>query len=121
MSEQTTEMLTTQLRVLNRKFRRACRQVVTLNNKITDLQARYNWALKVDRKSFRYTLRLQLATTEGIRDMYYEYACQRADELEAIKDQLVSVGILSDSEEEIDWDVDCWSLSYKGPFQDHHH
>ena len=39
--------------------------------------------------------------------MYYEYAYQRADELDATQDQLVSVGVLSDSEEEIDWDVDC--------------
>ena len=107
MSNQTTEILTNQLQGLDRKFRRACRQVVTLNNKITDLQARYNRAYSVDRKSFRYTLRLQLATTEGMRNMYYEYACRRADELEAIQDQLVDAGVLSESEEDIDWDMDC--------------
>ena len=74
MSEQTTEMLTTQLRVLDRKFRRACRQGIILNNKITDLQARYDRALEVDSKSFLATLRLQLNTIKGVRDMYSEYA-----------------------------------------------
>ena len=77
------------------------------NNKITDLQARYNRARKVDRKSFCHTLCLQLVTTKGVRNMYYEYAYLRAEELEAIQEQLLSVGVLSDSEEEIDWDADC--------------
>ena len=106
MSQQTTEMLTIQLRVLDRKYRRACRQAVILNNKFTEIQARYNRARKEDRKSFRHTLCLQLVTTKGVRNMYYEYARRRAKELEAIHDQLLSVGVLSDSEEETDWDVD---------------
>ena len=106
MSEQTTEMLTTQLRVLERKFRRACRQGIILNNKITDLKVRYYRALEVNSKSFLATLRLQLNTIEHVRDMYNNYAYQKFDELEAIQDQLVSLGVLSDSEEVIDWDED---------------
>ena len=103
MSEQTIEMLTTQLRVIECKFCRACRQVVLLNNKITDLQARYDRALEVGRKSFSYTLHLNLKTIENVRDMYSEYASQKADEREAIKEQLVSLGVLSETEEDFDW------------------
>lgn len=104
----TTENLGIQMRQLDRKFRRACRQIVILNNKIEGLQSRYDRAYKVNRRSFRYGLRLQLATTEGMRNMYYEYACRRADELETIQDKLVQAGILSETEEDIDWDEDCW-------------
>ena len=91
MSEQTIEMLTTQLRVLDRKLRRVCRQVVIFNNKIIDLLARYNQALKVDQRPFRHAIRLQLATIESLRNMCYEYACRSAVELEAIQDKLASV------------------------------
>ena len=107
VSDKDTQTLMTELRTLDKKFRRSCRQIVLLNNRISDLQARYKRAYRDDRKSFRYTLRLQLATTEGTRNMYYEYACRKADELEAIQDQLVEAGVLSDSEEDIDWDEDC--------------
>ena len=106
MSDQYTQILVDELEDLDRKFRLACRQVVILNNRIADLQARYDRALRVDRKSFRYTLRLQLATTEGTRNMFYEYARRKAEELEAIQDYLVSVGVLSDTEEDIDWEAD---------------
>ena len=106
VSQKDTQTLVNELRTLDKKFRRSCRQVVLLNQRITDLQARYKRAYRDDRKSFRYTLRLSLATTEGIRNMYYEYASRKADELEAVQDQLVEAGVLSDSEEDIDWEAD---------------
>ena len=110
MSQQTIEMLTTQLHVLERKFHRACRQVLILNNKIIELLERYNRAQEVDRESFRYSLDLQLTTTVAVKDMYHEYACRRSDEMDAIQDYLVIVGVLPDYEEEMDWDVDEWTL-----------
>ena len=106
MSQQTRQNLVNQINVLDRKFRRACRQVVILDNKIDDLQARYDRAVEVDRKSYRYTLRLQLAITEDVRNMYYEYGCLRGEEMHAIKRQLVSLVVLPDSEEDGDVDVD---------------
>ena len=106
MSDQTTENLVNQIDALDRKFHRAYRQALSLNNKIADLQARYDRALEVDRKSFRHTLRIQLAITEGMRNMYYEYVCRTGDEMVALHQQLLSEAVLSDSEEDVDMDVD---------------
>ena len=105
MSRDTAQLLQ-ELHESDRKFRRAGRQIIILSNKIKDLNARYQRAQKEDRKTFRYTLRLQLATIEGMRNMFYEYLARKAEELDAIQDQLVEAGAMSDTEEDVDWDVD---------------
>lgn len=74
----------------NKKFKRACNIVVLLNNKLDGLQKRYNRARSDDRRSFRYNIRLRLCTVEGSRNMFYEYASQRADEMEELQDQLMT-------------------------------
>ena len=74
----------------NKKFKRACQVVVLLNNKLDGLQQRYNRARRDDRRSFRYNIRLRLCTIEGSRNMFYEYASQRADEMEELQDQLMT-------------------------------
>jgi len=84
-------------RMTDRKFRRACQQIRLLNHRIEDAQIRYDRAYKDNRRSFRYTCRLQLATLEGMRNMFYEYACHRADELEALQEDLIAAGLISDS------------------------
>jgi len=40
-----------------------------------------------------------------MRNMYYEYACRRADELEQMQEVLIEKGLVSDSESEPDSDV----------------
>jgi hypothetical protein len=45
-------------------------------------------------KSFRYTQRLQLATVEGIRNMFYEYAVKQAKEVARLQKQIK--GLLTD-------------------------
>jgi hypothetical protein len=82
---------------INRKFRRTCQQLRLLNHRIEDAQMRYDRAYKKNRRSFRYTCRLQLATLEGMRNMFYEYACNRADELEVLQDELITAGLISHS------------------------
>lgn len=84
-------------RLTDRKFRRACQQIRLLNHRIEDAQIRYDRAYKTNRRSFRYTWRLQLATLEGMRNMFYEYACNRADELEGLQEELIAAGLISDS------------------------
>ena len=89
----------------DRKFRRACQQIRLLNHRIEDAQTRYDRAYTINRRSFRYTCRLQLATLEGMRNMYYEYACHRADELEVLQEELIGAGLISetsDTEEEME-------------------
>ena len=87
---------------LDKKFRKACQQIVLLNNQIEALQVRYDRAYKANQRTFRYSLRLRLATLEGVRNMFYEYAYRRADELEALQDQLVELGVIQDSDEDSD-------------------
>ena len=77
------------IRTLDRKFRRACDQILLLNNCIDDLQSRYSSAMQLNRRSFRYSLRLKLATLEGVRNMFYEYASRCADSLEGLQADLL--------------------------------
>ena len=87
------------MKVLDAKFCKACQQIRILNHRIKDKQVRYNRAYKVNQRSWRYSLRLQLATMEGVRNMFYEYAYQRADELEALQDILEEAGYLVGDED----------------------
>jgi len=75
------------------KFQSACAQVLLLNNLVQELQTRYDRAVQDNRRQYRYTLRLRLCTVEGLRNMYYEYACQSADEIEALEDTMRQLGV----------------------------
>jgi len=83
-----------QLKQMNKKFRLSCNQVVLLNNEIEYLQIRYDQSVADHRRSFRYFLRLKIATLEGVRNMLYEYACRRADQLDAMHEQLLRDGVI---------------------------
>ena len=48
-----------------RRFRRACDQIVLLNQKLGEVQKRYKNARRTNNRSFRYNLRLKLAVVEG--------------------------------------------------------
>ena len=93
-------------RHLDRKFRRSCLHIRTLNRRIEEIQVRYDRAFSVGSRSFRYCHRLKLATCEGMRNMYYEYACRRADELEQMQEILIQRGLISGSSDESDTDSD---------------
>ena len=75
------------------KFQKACAQVLLLNNMVQDLQTRYDRAVKENMRQYRYTLRLRLCTVEGLRNMYYEYVWQGADESEALEDTMRQLGV----------------------------
>ena len=75
-----------------------------LNRRIEEVQVRYDRAFSSGQRSFRYTHRLKLATLEGMRNMYYEYACLRADELEQMQDVLIRQGFISDGQDSDDTD-----------------
>jgi hypothetical protein len=78
------------------RFRRACEQIILLNRKLEDLQLRYDKARIDNHKSFRYNLRLKMATVEGVRNSYYEYACWKA---ETVAELRVGVAVLSPESE----------------------
>jgi hypothetical protein len=76
------------LYIVEYKFRKSCEQIKLLTRRLDLLQIRYNKAKRDDMKSFRYTQRLQLATVEGTRNMFYEYAVRQATEVTRLKKQI---------------------------------
>ena len=75
------------------KFQRACAQVLLLNNMVQELQTRYDRAVTQNSRQYRYTLRLRLCTVEGLRNMFYEYACHSADEIEVLEGTMRHLGV----------------------------
>ncbi len=67
------------------RFQRACEQIILLNGKLEGLQRRYDKAREENHRSFRYNIRLQIASTEGVRNAYYEYACEKAEKIAELR------------------------------------
>ena len=99
------EYMLAEFTTLDKKFRRACHHIRMLNRQVEEFQIRYDRAFASGRRSFRYTHRLKLATFEGMRNMYYEYACRGADKLEQLQEALIQRGLVSDGESETYSDV----------------
>ena len=66
------------LALAENRFRKACEQMVIMNRYIKDLTDRFNEADAAGNKTMRYTLRLRLSVIEGVRNMFYEFAAQKA-------------------------------------------
>ena len=81
-----------------RRFKRACEQIVQLNYSLDALQQRYNKAKKDNHRSFRYSLRLRIAVVDGMRNMYYDYAHKKAETVAELRRELFGevVDIISD-------------------------
>ena len=62
----------------------SCQQVVLLNNQLDELRLRYQRADAAGNKPSCANLRIQLCVTEGVRDMYYEYASHSMERLNLI-------------------------------------
>lgn len=81
--------LQTLLTEAERSFRKACEQIVQLNRRLDEMAKRYDKASRENHRSFRYSLRLRMAVTEGVRNMYYEYAANKADEITQLRCQVL--------------------------------
>ncbi|VDI51168.1 Hypothetical predicted protein [Mytilus galloprovincialis] len=71
--------------VVERRFRKACEQIVHMNHRLSNLERRYNRAKKEGNKSFRYTLRLRIAVVDGVREVFYQFAYQKAKEADELR------------------------------------
>lgn len=91
-----TELIN-KLRQLERKFRFCCRQIMLLGHRINEVETRF---IRAYSTAYRYSLMLQLTTLEGMKKVYNEYGYTLADQLEALQDEMVAEGLMSDSEEE---------------------
>ena len=76
------------------------RKIVLLNQKLCEVQKRYKKARSTNNRSFRYNLRLKLAVIEGARNMFYDYAYTKADQVADLRRELFneSVEIVSGSD-----------------------
>jgi hypothetical protein len=83
---------------LNQHIVKACDQVKLINRQIEELDIRYDRAAKENKKAFRYSLRLRLATLEGFRTAYLEYAQIKAQEMDKIEEDLIAKGQLPPQE-----------------------
>ena len=70
------------------RFRKACCQIVILNKQLQDMKERYARAKNDNFRSFRYNLRLKLAVLEGVRNMYYEYARLKVENIAKLRLEL---------------------------------
>lgn len=80
-----------QIRNVNKMFRKACQQVVILNNKLNQLLVHYCRAGRNGQKNHRYSRRIQIATVEGIRNMYYNYAARQCEVMDDLQDTLKDI------------------------------
>ena len=79
------------------KFRKACQQIILLDQQIRDLEVRYKRAVKNKKNSFRYNLRLKLSVVTGVKMMYHHYASTKGDEIERMRQRL---GLEDDDDED---------------------
>ena len=78
---------------MDAKFQKACRQVLLLNNQVKEIGTRYDRAVRDNQRTQRYFLRLRLCTVEGLRNMYYEYACRQADKIADLEQGMRKIGV----------------------------
>ena len=88
------------LSAAERRFRGACDKIVLLNQKLGEVQKCYKTARNTNSRAFRYNLRLKLAVIEGSRNMFYDYAYAKADQVADLRRELFneSVEIVSGSD-----------------------
>ena len=93
-----------------RRFKKACEQIVQLNYSLDALQQRYNKAKKDNHRSFRYSLRLRIAVVDGMRNMYYDYAHKKAETTAELRQELFGeeVDIVTD---ESSTDMERWKCN----------
>ncbi len=95
------EEKTERLKDTERRLRQTCEQIILLNNQIRALTKRYNAAKAEGFGSFRYNLRVRLAAVEGVRNVFYEYARDRAEDVADLRRDLYNqnVTIVTDSDD----------------------
>ena len=93
---------------------RSCEQIILLNDKIRGLTKRYESAKAECFRSFRYNLRVRLAVVEGVRNVFYEYARDMAEDIADLRRELYgqNVEIITDTDGETDDEQSIHELDY---------
>ena len=109
--ESYASVLTAKFSALHRaqtKFRKACIQLKLLNKQLTDIKDRYSRAKNDNFRCFRYNLRRKLAVIEGVRNMYYDYAYMKAEDVARLRQDLFRDNleiVVSESETDDDFEA----------------
>ena len=93
------EHLLRQMRLSDVKFRRVCKQIILLDNRVTACKVRYRRAARHS-PAVKSSLRLQLITLENVRQIFWKYMDGVADCLDEMQDRLMR-------DHGIDWDDVC--------------
>ena len=70
---------------IEKRFTKCCQQIDFLESKLDYLQVRFARAVEAGDHPFLYTLHLQIATIEGMRNVYYRYAEKKLFEIAALE------------------------------------
>ena len=77
-----------QLYETQRRFNRACDQILLLNTRLHGLKKRYQSSRSNDYKTLRFPLRLRIMIEEGLVKQYYHYADMTRNEILHLRSQL---------------------------------
>ena len=77
-----------QLYESQRRFSRACDQILLLNSRLQGLRKRYLSARSSDDKTFRFPLRMRILVAEGLVKRYYHYADMKRSEILDLRNEL---------------------------------
>ena len=81
-----------------RRFNRACDQILLLNTRLHGLRKRYKSARTNNYNSLRFPLRLRIMAVEGLVKSYYHYADMKRSEIIVLRTELSKV---DNSEDEL--------------------
>ncbi|OWF54422.1 hypothetical protein KP79_PYT08638 [Mizuhopecten yessoensis] len=69
-------------------FSRAVSHMDMIGDRIRKLMTRHDRAQRSGMNALKYNLRIRLAVMEGVRNMYYEFAKKRAEEVVTLRKEL---------------------------------
>ena len=73
---------------LNHSISKCIRQVKVLNQEMSRLECRYAHAVRHQKATFRYTLRLRISTFEDVRNHILTYAQEKAVKIHNIRNEI---------------------------------
>lgn len=73
-----------------RRFKSACTQIAVLDARLEDVRVRYDRAVRNNQRPFRMLYRIRIATIQGVRNAYCEYAMEKGTEMARLNSALRS-------------------------------
>jgi hypothetical protein len=93
------------------RFRKACQQIVLINQRLAEVRHRYVSARRDNLRTFRYSHRLRLAVVEGMRNTYFEYVHMKVEEIADLRQELYGETLADSTDDEFS-DTDDYDADY---------